>query len=176
DALPRQPGADCAGHGDLPAHDPVRCRARPCDDPWPHLRGDGDRRAPALAREPRLRARLIVDAVSHRVRSVLHPRARGELRARMTIRSVATALVLLVAGCQPLPHPFEDDRPPPRAPIISLRNTTSVAVPPVAGLEPDARDQLAAAMASALQDLHALARAPSPSPRRFGRLGTARTP
>jgi hypothetical protein len=93
----------------------------------------------------------------------------------MTIRMVAAIFAVLLTSCQPLPHPFEDDRPAPRAPIISLRNTTSVAVAPVAGLDSDARDQLAAAMASALQDLDVLASAESSSRGSLSLLGTART-
>jgi len=92
----------------------------------------------------------------------------------MTVRTSAVLLALLFAACQPLPHPFEDDRPAPHAPLISLRNTTSVAVPPVAGLDPDARDQLAQAMASALQDLDVLASAESSSRGSLSLLGTAR--
>jgi hypothetical protein len=92
----------------------------------------------------------------------------------MTIRLAAAALVLFLSACQPLPHPFEDDKPAPHAPIISLRNTTSVSVAPVAGLEPDARGQLAEAMASALQDLDVLASAESASRGSLSLLGTAR--
>ena len=92
----------------------------------------------------------------------------------MTIRIAAVGLALLLASCQPLPHPFEDDKPAPHAPIISLRNTTTVAVAPVAGLEPDARDKLAGAMASALQDLDVLASADSASRGSLSLLGTAR--
>jgi hypothetical protein len=93
----------------------------------------------------------------------------------MTIRLAAVALVLLLSACQPLPHPFEEDKPAPHAPIISLRNTTSVSVAPVAGLEPDARGRLAEAMASALQDLDVLASAESASRGSLSLLGTART-
>lgn len=93
----------------------------------------------------------------------------------MSLRIAAVTLTLLLAGCQPLPHPFEDDRPAPHAPIISLRNTTSVSVAPIAGLEPDARGQLAEAMASALQDLDVLASAESASRGSLRLLGTART-
>ena len=92
----------------------------------------------------------------------------------MTIRIAAVGLALLLASCQPLPHPFEDDKPAPHAPIISLRNTTTVAVAPVAGLGPDARDKLAGAMASALQDLDVLASADSASRGSLSLLGTAR--
>jgi hypothetical protein len=93
----------------------------------------------------------------------------------MTARIAAVMLVLLLAGCQPLPHPFEDDRPAPRAPIISLRNTTSIAVAPVAGLDADARDQLADAMAGQLQELDVLASAQSSSQGSLSLLGTARS-
>lgn len=93
----------------------------------------------------------------------------------MPYRIAAVALVLLLAGCQPLPHPFEDDRPAARAPIISLRNTTSVAVAPVAGLDTDARDRLAEAMASALVDLDVLASAESSSRGSLSLVGTARS-
>jgi len=92
----------------------------------------------------------------------------------MTHRIAAVGLTLLLASCQPLPHPFEDDKPAPHAPIISLRNTTTVAVAPVAGLEPDARDKLAGAMASALQDLDVLASAESASRGSLSLQGTAR--
>lgn len=92
----------------------------------------------------------------------------------MTIRLAVIALTLCLAGCQPLPHPFEDDKPAPHAPIISLRNTTSVSVAPVAGLGSDARGQLAQAMASALQDLDVLASAESASRGSLNLLGTAR--
>ena len=92
----------------------------------------------------------------------------------MTTRIAAVALALLLTGCQPLPHPFADDRPAPRAPIVSLRNTTSVAVAPVAGLEPGARDKLAETVASALQDLDVLASAESASRGSLSLLGTAR--
>jgi len=92
----------------------------------------------------------------------------------MTCRIAVVALILLVAGCQPLPHPFEDDKPAPNAPIINLRNTISISVAPVAGLEPDARGQLAEAMASALQGLDVLASADSASRGSLSLLGTAR--
>ncbi len=92
----------------------------------------------------------------------------------MTLRIAAVALTLLAASCQPLPHPFEDDKPAPHAPIINLRNTTSVSVAPVAGLEPEARGQLAEAMAGALQDVDVLASADSASRGSLSLLATAR--
>ncbi|HMK68989.1 MAG TPA: hypothetical protein VK433_10600 [Stellaceae bacterium] len=66
-------------------------------------------------------------------------------------RLVGAALALLLLGCQPLPHPFEDDRPAARAPIMSLPDTDTILVSPVAGLDPDARQGLAHATAEALQ-------------------------
>ncbi|HYC13131.1 MAG TPA: hypothetical protein VEC75_02720, partial [Stellaceae bacterium] len=62
-------------------------------------------------------------------------------------RLVGAALALLLLGCQPLPHPFEDDRPAARAPIMSLPDTDTILVSPVAGLDPDARQGLAHATA-----------------------------
>jgi len=64
---------------------------------------------------------------------------------------LGAALALLLLGCQPLPHPFEDDRPAPRAPIMTLPDTVTVLVSPIAGLDPDARQNLAHATAEALQ-------------------------
>jgi len=64
---------------------------------------------------------------------------------------LGAALALLLLGCQPLPHPFEDDRPAPRAPIMTLPDTDTVLVSPIAGLDPDARQNLAHATAEALQ-------------------------
>ncbi len=81
---------------------------------------------------------------------------------------------LLIAGCQPLPHPFEGARPGPRAPIVSLRNTESVVVSPVAGVDTGARGPLAESMASALQDLDVLASVGSSSRGSLSLLETAR--
>jgi hypothetical protein len=92
----------------------------------------------------------------------------------MTGRIAVLALALALSACQPLPHPFEADRPAPRAPIISLRDTTSVAVAPVAGLLPEAQERLAGAMADALQNRDVLASAQSASRGSMSLLGTAR--
>ncbi|MGE5203774.1 MAG: hypothetical protein ACM3O6_17080 [Acidobacteriota bacterium] len=88
-------------------------------------------------------------------------------------RWVAYALALLLAGCQPLPHPFEDDRPGPRAPIMTLRDTDTVLVAPVAGLAPEARGKLAHAIAEALQADDILASAESGNRSSLNLLGTA---
>jgi hypothetical protein len=88
-------------------------------------------------------------------------------------RWLACALALLLVGCQPLPHPFEDDRPGPRAAIMTLRDTDTVLVAPVAGLAPEARGKLARAMAEALQADEILASDESGNRSSLNLLGTA---
>lgn len=56
----------------------------------------------------------------------------------------------LVAGCQPLPHPFADQQLPPDAPILQVADTVGILVEPVTHAPADAA--LAQAMAVALQD------------------------
>jgi hypothetical protein len=58
---------------------------------------------------------------------------------------------LLVAACQPLPHPFAHDVPPPGSPLMSLPDSVSLSVAPVRGAPRGTAQRLAAAMASALQ-------------------------
>jgi hypothetical protein len=55
--------------------------------------------------------------------------------------------VLLLAACQPLPHPFAGDVPPPGSPVLTPRDGAGVVVAPVAGAP-----ALAEALASALRD------------------------
>jgi hypothetical protein len=55
--------------------------------------------------------------------------------------------VLLLAGCQPLPHPFADAVPPPGSPVLTPRDGAGVVVSPVAGAP-----ALAEAIAAALRD------------------------
>lgn len=57
----------------------------------------------------------------------------------------------LLAACQPLPHPFADNAPKPGAPILALRDSTSIWVAPVAGAPPATAKRLAAAIAKELQ-------------------------
>ncbi|MGH7047534.1 MAG: hypothetical protein ACREE2_14225 [Stellaceae bacterium] len=61
------------------------------------------------------------------------------------------AIGLLLAACQPLPHPFADDVPKPGSPLLSLRDDASVAVVPLKGEPRATAEKLAAAMALALQ-------------------------
>jgi hypothetical protein len=59
---------------------------------------------------------------------------------------------LLVAACQPLPHPFAQDVPKPGSPMLALRDTATVAIAPVKGEPRATADKLAPAMAAALQN------------------------
>jgi hypothetical protein len=66
--------------------------------------------------------------------------------------SAVLASVLPMAGCQPLPHPFANDVPRRGAPILDLRDSTSVAIAPIEGLPRATAEKLGPAMASALQE------------------------
>jgi hypothetical protein len=55
------------------------------------------------------------------------------------------------AACQPLPHPFADDAPPPGSPILTLRDSMSVTIAPIEGTPRATAERLGAAMAGALQ-------------------------
>ncbi len=68
------------------------------------------------------------------------------------MRFAIIAALLLLSACQPLPHPFDHDLPPPNSPILTPPDSAGVVVLPVAGApEPTAHD-LAAVMAGALRD------------------------
>src|SRR5712691_2073752 len=68
------------------------------------------------------------------------------------MRVAAFFALLLLAACQPLPHPFAHDIPLPDSPILTPPDSAGVMVETVTGApEPVAHD-LAAAMALALQD------------------------
>lgn len=58
---------------------------------------------------------------------------------------------LLVAACQPLPHPFAQDVPPPGSPLMSVPDSISLSVAPVRGKPRATAAKLAAAVASALR-------------------------
>jgi len=64
-------------------------------------------------------------------------------------RAWALAPLLALACCQPLPHPFADDRPPESS--LTVRDSTGVSIAPVAGAPAAAAAKLAAAVAKALQ-------------------------
>jgi hypothetical protein len=62
-----------------------------------------------------------------------------------------SAAILALAACQPLPHPFADDVPPPGSPMLTLRDNASVTIAPVDGVPRATAEKLGAAVASALQ-------------------------
>lgn len=67
----------------------------------------------------------------------------------MTRRGGAAALAVaaLLAACQPLPHPFQDDRPP--AALLKI-DTASVSIAPIEGEPAGLAGKLGAAVAAAL--------------------------
>jgi hypothetical protein len=66
-------------------------------------------------------------------------------------RRAAAATVLLLTACQPLPHPFAGDAPKPGSPMLTLRDSASVAISPLKGGPRATAEKLAPAMAQALQ-------------------------
>jgi hypothetical protein len=67
----------------------------------------------------------------------------------MTARRGAAALLLALASCQPLPHPFADDRPP--ASLLTVRDSAGVTIGPIAGTPEATAGKLRAAVAKELQ-------------------------
>lgn len=64
-------------------------------------------------------------------------------------RAAIMALALAAPGaCQPLPHPFADDRPP--AALLEIRDSPGVAIAPLVGVPPATVQKLGAATAKAL--------------------------
>ena len=61
---------------------------------------------------------------------------------------VGLAAALLLAACQPLPHPFADDRPP--AALLRVRDVAGVSIAPIAGAPAATAEKLGAAVAKAL--------------------------
>ena len=72
--------------------------------------------------------------------------------AHLRDRGIAAAAVLLIAGCQPLPHPFADDVPRRGSPMLVLRDSASVTIAPIDGMPRATAEKLGPAMASALQE------------------------
>ncbi len=66
-------------------------------------------------------------------------------------RWAGAAVLVVLAGCQPLPHPFANDVPKPGSPMLTLRDTAPVAIAPLAGEPRATAAKLAPAMAAALQ-------------------------
>jgi len=63
-------------------------------------------------------------------------------------RPAALALSALLAACQPLPHPFADDRPP--AALLRIPDTAGVSIAPIEGQPQAIAAKLGAAAAAAL--------------------------
>ena len=87
-------------------------------------------------------------------------------------RLAVLALVLLAAACQPLPHPFADDRPP--AALLKVPDVAGVSVAPIAGAPGPLAKKLGEAVATALlkRDIPASDRTASlGSYQLYGRIG-----
>ncbi len=68
----------------------------------------------------------------------------------MTVRERwAAALLLALGSCQPLPHPFADDRPPPS--LLTVRDSAGVTIGPIAGTPEATAGKLREAVAKELQ-------------------------
>ena len=63
-------------------------------------------------------------------------------------RFTVLAIALLLAACQPLPHPFADDRPP--AALLKVHDVAGVAIAPIEGAPAAIAEKLGAAVAKAL--------------------------
>jgi hypothetical protein len=68
----------------------------------------------------------------------------GKRRVRLAIVGVAA----LLNACQPLPHPFADDRPP--ADLVQVRDVAGVSIVPIEGTPAAVAEKLGAAVAKAL--------------------------
>jgi hypothetical protein len=75
----------------------------------------------------------------------------GAASPRSFSKAKAAAAVALLAGCQPLPHPFADDAPRKGSPMLALRDSASVTIAPIEGTPRATAEKLGPAMASALQ-------------------------
>jgi hypothetical protein len=75
---------------------------------------------------------------------------RPMLQATRGGAAVAALLSLLLASCQPLPHPFANDVPRPGSPMLTLRDNASVTIAPLEGGPRATAEKLAPAMAKAL--------------------------
>lgn len=69
-------------------------------------------------------------------------------RRRFGPRETSLALGALLAACQPLPHPFADDRPP--AALLKIRDSAGVSIAAVEGWPDGVAAKLGAATARAL--------------------------
>lgn len=91
------------------------------------------------------------------------------------MRRLPPLLLLLIAGCQPLPHPFADDVPPARSPILRPRDSAGIVVAPVSGLPAPLAKAVAEAMAGDLRDAQIPASTIGGNRGSYRLAGTART-
>ncbi|MGE5268999.1 MAG: hypothetical protein ACM3JG_04920 [Thiohalocapsa sp.] len=68
-------------------------------------------------------------------------------RRRLAIATLAGGIL---AGCQPLPHPFADDRPP--AELLRIHDSAGISIAPISGTPAPATAKLGAALSRALLD------------------------
>ncbi|MBV9522620.1 MAG: hypothetical protein JO010_07495 [Alphaproteobacteria bacterium] len=92
-------------------------------------------------------------------------------RAGRVLPCLLAALIL--AGCQPLPHPLAEDAPPPGSEILTPRDGAGIIVQPVAGVPAPLGSDIAAALAAALQESDVPASAQIANKASFSLLGTA---
>jgi hypothetical protein len=64
------------------------------------------------------------------------------------MKRLALLALALLGACQPLPQPFAEDRPPPGAPILTLKDGAGIWVVPLAET-PEAAESMAAALRDA---------------------------
>src|SRR3984893_7317530 len=67
---------------------------------------------------------------------------------RRSGRPALLLAALMAAACQPLPHPFAEDRPP--ASLLTVRDNAGVSIAPIEGAPSATAGKLGAAVASAL--------------------------
>lgn len=93
----------------------------------------------------------------------------------LSLRRAAALLVasVLLLGCQPLPHPFADNRPPPTSPILSPPDAAGIVVQQVVGAPPASSQALMTAMVEALQKEDVPADTGAANARSYRLVGTA---
>jgi len=67
------------------------------------------------------------------------------------MRRLLLLILIALGSCQPLPHPFAEDHPPPFSPILSPPDSVGILVGPVTGVPPESGALLAEEMAEALR-------------------------
>lgn len=93
----------------------------------------------------------------------------------MTGRLSACALGLMLAACQPLPHPLADDMAAPPLPVLALKDMASVAVEPVSGVPQRTGEALASMMADQLQQANILGTTKGRNRQSYSLIGAAQS-